>query len=65
MKIKDVHMLDKTIGSADVLEASKTNLCDDGTEFAAGRRDTVCGGTVTSGEGFTRNDLEEPMAVRK
>lgn len=30
----DLHVLDELVGSTDVLQASKTDLCNDGTELS-------------------------------
>jgi hypothetical protein len=50
-------VLNERVGSANILEPSKADLCNDGTELAAGGRDTVCCGAVAGGEGFTGDDL--------
>ncbi len=49
-------MPDKMVCTADVSHAGKANLRDDGSELAARRRDTVCCGTVTGGEGLSRDN---------
>lgn len=53
---KNIHMLHKLVGPTNVYQLGKANLGDDGTELARGSWDTVCGGTVTSGEDFSRNN---------
>lgn len=42
--------------ATNVAEPSETDLGDDRAEFPGGSRDTMCGGTVTSGENLTRDD---------
>ena len=49
-------MLDESVGTTDVAKLSKTDLGDDSTEFTGSSGDTVCGGTVTSGEDLTRDN---------
>lgn len=49
-------MLHEVVLATDVDHACKTNLRDDGTEFATRRSDTVAGGPITCGEGFSGND---------
>lgn len=49
-------MLDEMVCSTDVSQAGKTNLRNDCSQLAASRTDTVCRGTVTRGEGFSRNN---------
>lgn len=49
-------MLDEFSFTADVLQARKTDLSNDGTKLAACRGYTVCGGPVTSREGLSRNN---------
>ena len=41
--------------SSNVLKLRESDLSNDGTKLAAGRGNTVGSGTVTGGEGFTRN----------
>jgi hypothetical protein len=52
----NVHMIDEFVGSADVSHAGKANLRNDRSELAASRTHTMCRGTVTGGEGLSRND---------
>ena len=56
MKGKNVHMVDEFVCSADVPQAGKANLRNDCSELAAGRTDTMCRGTITGGEGLSRNN---------
>jgi len=49
-------MLDKLVCTADVLQAGKADLRDDGPKLAACRGDTVCRGPVTRGEDLSRNN---------
>lgn len=49
-------MLDEVVCSTDVSQAGKTNLRNDRPKLTASRRDTVCCGTVTGGEGLSRNN---------
>ena len=49
-------MLDESVGSTNVLEASETDLGNDSSELTGGSRNAMGGGTVTSGEGLSRND---------
>lgn len=56
MKGTNVHMVDEFVCSADVSQAGKANLRNDCPELAAGRTDTMCRGTVTGGEGLSRNN---------
>ena len=49
-------MVDKLVGATDVSELSETDLGDDSSKFTGSSGDTMCSGTITSGEGLTRND---------
>lgn len=49
-------MLNKVIGSTNILHLSKTNLGNNGPKFTTGSRDTMGRRTVTCGEGFTGHD---------
>lgn len=49
-------MPDEGVRATDVSERSETDLGNDSTKLSRGGRDTVCGGTVTSGEDLTRDD---------
>jgi len=49
-------MLEEFSFTADVLQACKTDLRDDGTELAACRGYTVCRGPVTGRKDLTRNN---------
>ena len=49
-------MLDEFVRSTDVPHAGKANLCNDRSKLAASSTDTVCGRTVTGGEGLSRNN---------
>jgi hypothetical protein len=49
-------MLEEFSFTANVLQACKTDLRDDGTELAACRGYTVCRGPVTGREDLTRNN---------
>ena len=55
-------MLHEFVGSSDIHHLSKANLCDNGTNFATGSRDTVSGGTVPRRESLSRNN--ESRCVR-
>lgn len=49
-------MLDKFVLPADVFQASKTDLRNDGTELATCRGYTVCCGPVTGREDLSRDN---------
>lgn len=49
-------MVDESVGTTDVTKTSETDLGNDGSELTRRGRDTMCGGTVTSGEHLTRDD---------
>jgi hypothetical protein len=49
-------MTDELVCSTNVFQASKANLRNDRSELAASRTDTMCRGTVTGGEGLSRNN---------
>jgi hypothetical protein len=49
-------MADEIVCSANVSQAGKSNLRNDGSELAACRTHTMCRGTVTGGEGLSRNN---------
>jgi len=49
-------VFDEGVGTTNVTETSETDLGNDSPEFTRSGRDTVCGGTVTSGECLSRND---------
>jgi len=49
-------MVDKFVCSTDVPQAGKADLRNDRSELAASRTDTMCRGTVTGGEGLSRNN---------
>lgn len=49
-------MLNKFVCSTDVPHAGKADLRNNRSELAASSRDSMCRGTVTGGEGLSRND---------
>ena len=49
-------MIDESVCSTNVPHAGKANLRNDRSELAASRTDTMCRGTVTGGEGLSRNN---------
>jgi len=49
-------VLDESVGTTDVSKLSEADLGDDGSKFTGSSRDTMCGGTVTSGEDLSRDD---------
>jgi hypothetical protein len=49
-------MADEFVCSADVSQAGKANLRNDCSELATSRTHTMCCGTVTGGEGLSRNN---------
>ena len=49
-------MPDEGVSPADVFQAGKTDLRDDGTELATRRGYAVCCGPVTSREDLSRDD---------
>lgn len=49
-------MFDESIGTTDVAKRSETDLGDDSSKFTGSGGDTVCGGSVASGEDLTRDD---------
>lgn len=50
------NVVEPSISAADILQASETNLSDNGAELATGSRDTVSRGPIPSWEGFAWND---------
>jgi len=50
------NVLDEFPGSTDILKLTEPDLGDNSTELAAPGGDTVAGRTITSGEGFSRDD---------
>jgi hypothetical protein len=48
-------MFNECVGATNIYQLGEPDLCDDGAELAAGSRNTVASGTVTSGENFARN----------
>lgn len=48
--------LDKLVLASDVSKTREADLCDDGAELSRGGRDSVAGGTVTSGEDLSGDD---------
>lgn len=50
------HVLDKLIGSSDILQASKPDLGDNGTEFTGSSRNTVSRRTIAGREHLSRNN---------
>ena len=49
-------MADEFVCSTNVFQAGEANLRNDRSELAASRTDTMCRGTVTGGEGLSRNN---------
>jgi len=49
-------VLDESVGTTNISETSETDLSHNSPKFTRSGGDTVCGGTVTSGENLSRND---------
>ena len=49
-------MFDESVCTANVAKLGETDLGDDSSKFSRSSGDSVCGRTVTSGEGLTRNN---------
>ena len=49
-------MPDERIGATDVTKLGESDLGNNCTQLTRGSRDTMCGGTVTSGENLSWND---------
>ena len=55
-KSRNSHVVDESIGAADVAKLSETDLGDDSSEFPGSGGNTVCGGTVAGGKDLTGDD---------
>jgi hypothetical protein len=49
-------VLDESVGATDITKLGKSDLGDDSAKLAGSGRNSVSGGTVTSGEDLSRND---------
>jgi len=56
MKGQNSHVLDECVGTTDVPKLGESDLGDNSAKLTGSGRDTVSGGTVTSGEHLSRND---------
>jgi len=57
-------MSKEVIASVDVFEVRKPDLSNNGTQFAGGCRYAMCCRTVTSGEGFTRDNKSRGIGTK-
>lgn len=53
---KNIHVVDKLVGSTDILELHKADLGDNSTKLTTGSRDTVSSRSITSREDFSWDD---------